>query len=179
MAVQIAQRSATESELIEKARAGEPEGIAGLYQRHATPIFRLALRLTASEVEAEDVVHDLFVALPEALRRYDERGSFASWLKRVAVRHTLMQMRRNRRRREVSLDAARTEPATERSETAAETWDLRNAIGRLPDPLRSVIVLKQMEGYSHKEIASLLGITPGASRVRFARAVKLLRERLR
>ena len=133
MAVPIARPSVPQRDLIERARAGAEDGIAGLYARHAAELYRLALRLTESEAEAEDVVHDVFVGLPEALRRYKERGSFESWLKRVTVRLTLMRMRTRRRRREVPLDTAPALPAAGNVSTAAETLDLHEAIARLPD----------------------------------------------
>src|SRR5688500_14931734 len=93
-------------ELVRSARAGESAGIGELYDRYAGPLFRTAYRLTGSAADAEDVVHDVFVGLPEALRRYEERGSFSAWLTRVTVRTTLMRARSGRRRRETSLDGA-------------------------------------------------------------------------
>jgi RNA polymerase sigma factor (sigma-70 family) len=75
-------------------------------------LFRLAYRLVGAREDAEDVVHDVFVGLPEALGRYEERGSFGGWLKRVTARVALMRLRSGKRRREVGLDSAagRTEP---------------------------------------------------------------------
>src|SRR5213593_5157435 len=96
--------SGSPASLIAEARAGGPEALAALYLEHGGALFRLAYRLVGAREDAEDVVHDVFVGLPEALRRYEERGSFAPWLKRVTARLALMRLRSRRRRREVALE---------------------------------------------------------------------------
>jgi RNA polymerase sigma-70 factor (ECF subfamily) len=169
-------------ELIRSARAGEAAGIGGLYERYATALYRTAYRLAGSTADAEDVVHDVFVGLPEALRRYEDRGNFAAWLARVTVRRTLMHARSDRRRREVNLDEVVPALAGKHPDDVAEAADLRRAVHvavlALPDGLREVFALRQLEGYSHEEIGALLGITAGASRVRLARALAALRHAL-
>src|SRR6267378_1202818 len=161
--------------LIAEARAGSPDALSALYLEHGVALFRLAYRLVGAREDAEDVVHDVFVGLPEALGRYEERGSFVAWLKRVTARVALMRLRSGKRRREVTLDdaAAQTEPGM-----ASERDGLEAAVNTLPDHLRAVLVLKEIEGYAHAEIAELLGISEGASRVRLTRALKRLRDEL-
>ena len=84
--------------LIERAKTGEPSAIADLYGRYATTLYQTAYRIIGSRSDAEDVVHDLFVGLPSALKRYEDHGQFAAWLKRVAVRLALVSLRSGRRR---------------------------------------------------------------------------------
>src|SRR5207244_13369596 len=120
---------------IDAARTGDPEALASLYRTHGAVLYRLAYRLTGTPQDAEDVVHDVFVGLPEALGRYEERGSFASWLKRVTAGVALMRLRARTRRREVRIEA--TLP------TAAPPLDsarvaLRAAVDALRDPLSEV-----------------------------------------
>src|ERR1700756_3947683 len=161
--------------LIEAVRAGDPEPLPALSREHGADLYRLAYRLTGTRQDAEDVVHDVFVGLPEALGGYEERGRFASWLKRVTARVVLMRLRTRTRRREVALDASL--PSADRP-TDVERGDLEAAIDALPSALRSVLVLKEVEGYSHAEVADVLGISEGASRLRLNRALKRLRNRL-
>src|SRR5437870_1199978 len=92
--------------LIEAVRAGNPEALAALYREHGAALYRLAYRLTGTREEAEDVVHDVFVGLPEALAHYEERGKLTSWLKRVTARVALIRLRARTRRREVPLELA-------------------------------------------------------------------------
>lgn len=167
----------TDAELAERVRAGNLEALGDLYARYATKIMSLATRFTGETADAEDVVHDVFLGLPEALRSYEERGSLESWLKRLTVRVALSSQRSGKRRREVPLDEAAETPqqinARGDSHGALDT-----AIRELPDSLRAVFVLREIEGYAHADIALLLGITPGASEVRLSRAMRLLRLRL-
>lgn len=135
-------------------------------------LFRLAYRLTGTRQNAEDVVHDVFAGLPEALRRYEDRGSLEGWLKRVTARVALMRLRTRKRRRETVLDDA-PEPAVNQSATLDQIA-LREAVAGLPDALRVVLVLKEIEGYSHAEIAGFLGISVVTSRVRLMRAMRRL-----
>jgi len=165
--------------LVGQVAAGDPDALAALYRLHGAALFRLARRLTASVEDAEDVLHDLFVGLPESMHKYDGRGSLIGWLKRVLVRLALMRLRAERRRREVPLHEEMSQGALGRATDDASRWDLERVVATLPDDLRAVLVLRQTEGYSHHEIAALLGITPGASRVRLSRAVKLLSAALR
>jgi len=159
--------------LIEAVRAGNPEALAAIYSEHGAALYRLAYRLTGTREEAEDVVHDVFVGLPEALAHYEERGKFTSWLKRVTARVALIRLRRRQRWREVSLDGADQQP---RPPVDANVIALEGAVNSLPDSLRVVIMLREVEGYSHSEVAELLGISVAASRVRAARALARLRK---
>ncbi len=163
------------ADILARAAAGDADGLTALYVQHGEMLFRLAYRLTGSVPDAEDVVHDLFVGLPELLRRYEERGQLAPWLRRVTVRLTLMRMRQERRRREIPLD--NTQPAVPSGRDGdPHAIDLHAAIDALPSSLRAVFVLKQLEGYSHDEIGELLGVSAGASRVRHLRALRQLRQ---
>lgn len=165
------------AEVIVRARAGGRSALAQLYDWYAADLLRLLSRLLASHADAEDVVHDLFVGLPEHLTRYQERGTFRSWLRVTAVGMARMAMRRDHRRAQVlTREATATPPA--RSNDPHAALDVERAVDALPDTLRMVFVLKQWEGYSHEEIARLLDISPGASRVRHSRALDLLRSSL-
>ena len=159
--------------LIEAVRSGNPEALAALYREHGAALYRLAYRLTGTPEEAEDVVHDVFVGLPEALAHYEERGKFTSWLKRVTARVALIRLRSRQRRREVSIDGADQQS---RPPVDADVIALEGAVNSLPDSLRVVIMLREVEGYSHSEVAALLGISVAASRVRAARALARLRK---
>lgn len=149
-----------------------PDALGELYNRHGRALFRLAYRLTGSREDAEDVVHDVFVGLPEALERYEERGRLEAWLKRITARVALTRLRSRRRRAEVRLEA---EAAAHGSGSRGDTLELQAAVDTLPMSLRSVLVLKEIEGYSHAEIGQMLGISAIASRVRLFRALARLR----
>ena len=164
----------SESEVVARARRGEPEALAALYHRYGKRVFGLAWRLTGSRADAEDVVQDLFVGLPEALKRYEDRGRLDAWLRAVVVRLVLMHKRSERRRREVALTPGDVRSAPPDGGILNRA-DLDGALRALPDTMRTVFVLKALEGYTHAEIGALLGIRAGTSEVRYHRAVRRLR----
>ncbi len=159
--------------LIDRARRGDTDALAELFRGHATVVHRVAFFLTASADDAEDVVQDVFVGLPEALRSLSDPAAFAGWLRRIAARTALMRMRSEKRRRQSTVNDADAVAAPARSD--ADRMSIETAISRLPAELREVFVLKEMEGYSHAEIAGMLGISTGNSEVRLFRARQRLR----
>ncbi|HEX7049222.1 MAG TPA: sigma-70 family RNA polymerase sigma factor [Longimicrobiales bacterium] len=168
-----ARNALDDAELVRRARAGSVDALAELYARHADAVYDAALRLLAAPADAEDVLQDVFVGLVDALEKYEERGAFGAWIRRVAVRRALMGLRRERRRVDAPTAVLKTPvPDPTRRITA------REAVAALPDSLRVVFVLKEVEGYSHAEIGAQLGITPRASALRLHRAWKVLRNRV-
>lgn len=164
----------SDAALAASVASGDPAAMGALYDRYASTLLAVAFRLLMSRPDAEDVVHDVFVGLPEALRRYEERGSLVSWLKRVTVRVALSRIRHEGARPIHELDDTLATP-TRDPHTAI---DIDTAVARLQPKLRAVLVLKEIEGYSHAEIAQMTGISEGASKVRFHRAVRALRTML-
>ena len=162
-------------DLIASIRAGDPEALASAYYTYAASLLALAHRLLGNRSDAQDLIQDFFVGLPEALAHYEERGQISAWLARALVRLALMRQRSTRRRRETNLVPAGPAPTTGPSDPASE---LDRALGELADDERAIVVLKAIEGYSHDEIAELFGIRASASAVRYHRALKRLRAHL-
>lgn len=156
---------------------GDRDALAELFVAHGDLVYRCALRLTRSRHDAEDVTQEVFVRLPAIVGGFTgTASSFPGWLRRVAVREALVHMRRGRRRREVEVDGVMSllAPAAH----PIERMSIDVALGRLSDEHRTVFLLKEVEGYSHAEIAGLLGITTANSEVRLHRARRALRELL-
>lgn len=164
--------------LVEDTHAGDAEALSSLYARYAGAVYRTALRLTGSSADAEDVLQDTFLALPESLDRYDGRGNLEGWVRRVATRTALLHLRRARRRREIPLDEQQPASRSRLEEDAINRTALEHATARLPERLRAVFVLYEVEGYAHAEIARLLAIRRGTSEVRLHRARGALRRLL-
>lgn len=164
----------SDAELVTLVTRGDVAALGVLYDRYAALLMAVAYRLLMSTPDAEDAVHDVFVGLPEALRRYEERGALAGWLKRVTVRVALSRLRRDEVRAAQSLDPSLGAPVRD----AVAAMDLEAAVAALPPSLRAVLVLKEIEGYSHAEIADMVGISVTASKVRLHRAMRALRRQL-
>jgi RNA polymerase sigma-70 factor (ECF subfamily) len=165
-------------EVVAAARDGRGDALAELYARYGRSLMALAYRLTGSRADAEDVLHDVFLGLPEALRRYDERGSLDAWLRRVTARVAITRLRKRSRSREVALADDLVAPVTTAADWLGDVAIVERAINTLPDSLRAVFVLREVEGYSHAEIAELLDISTNASEVRLHRATRALRRQL-
>jgi len=162
--------------LAARVQSGSLDALEELYRATSADLLRLATRLTREPAEAADAVHDVFVGLPAALSHYQERGQLNAWLRRVTAR-TVLQRARTRRRAEArdgryAADRPGTTAATDGAVTAED------ALARLPLSLRSVVVLKELEGMSHGEIATTLGISATASRLRLWRGLEKLRHLL-
>jgi RNA polymerase sigma-70 factor, ECF subfamily len=164
-----------DAQLLAGARHAAPDAIANLYRRYAGPLLRMLRVMTGSQEDAEDIVHDLFLGLPESLRAYEHRGQLYPWLRAVAVRIALMKMRVSRRREHFAGDEAEGRRVAAPATDPWSATDLEAAIARLPESLRVVFVLRQIEDRSHDETAALLGISAGAVRVRYVRAIRQLR----
>src|SRR6266480_7892321 len=106
MAIHPVSEHPQSADLVGGVRNGDPAALGLLYDAFGAGLFRLAFRLTGTREDAEDVVHDVFVGLPEALTRYEERGRLGAWLRRVTARVALMRQRKRQRRRETTLHGA-------------------------------------------------------------------------
>lgn len=165
-------------ERLDRVRLGDAGALGELFIEFGDLVYRAALRLTRSGADAEDVAQDVFVRLPEALGGFTGTAEqFAGWIRRVVVRQSLMHLRGGRRRREVSVEAVAELFAID--DEAAERLTIDAALARLSDEHRLVFLLKEVEGYEHREIAELLDISVANSEVRLHRARRQLREFLR
>jgi RNA polymerase sigma-70 factor (ECF subfamily) len=172
-----AAESPADPELVPKLRRGDTGALTAIYLSHGAELLALATRLLGSSADGEDVLHDLIVGLPEAMRSYDERGKLRAWLKQVVVRMCLMRLRSARRRNETELDSVALPPA--RATRVSDTADaIEIALRELSPAIRAVVVLRLVEGFSHREIAESLGISINASEARLSRGIAALRRRL-
>jgi RNA polymerase sigma-70 factor (ECF subfamily) len=163
---------------LDRVEAGDTSALGELFAEFGDLVYRAAYRLTGRGADAEDVAQEVFLRLPAALRGFTGGvGSFPGWIRRVAVRQALMQLRAHRRRGEVSVDAiaALVSPGDD----TLGRLSLEAALAHLTHEHRSVFLLKEVEGYDHAEIAELLGISVANSEVRLHRARRQLRELLR
>lgn len=165
---------ASDADVVAAARTGDMPALGILYGRYASALLATAYRLLYSREDAEDVVHDVFARLPEALRKFREPGNLPAWLKRVTVRVALSRQRADAARPSGALD----DQIAARSHDLHAAMSLRQAVAELNPALRAVLVLKEIEGFSHSEVADLLDISVGTSEVRLHRAMRALRTSL-
>jgi RNA polymerase sigma-70 factor, ECF subfamily len=165
-------------ERIARAEEGDRQALGELFVEFGEVVFRSAFRLAGSAADAEDITQDVFVRLPRALGGFaGTTGNFGGWLRRIAVRQALTHLRGRRRRREVTVEGVANLFAA--ADDTVYRLTIEAALARLSDEHRLVFMLKEVEGYDHREIAELLGISIANSEVRLHRARRELRELLR
>lgn len=169
-----------ERELIERARAGDPAAERELYEAHVDRVYRLAYRMAGRDDLARDFAQEAFIRAFDKLDGFRGDAAFSTWLHRVTVSVVLNGMRKvkRRREREAPLEAAASRGETPRRADPDLAEKLGRAIDGLDDKYRLVVVMHDIEGYTHEEIGDALGIAAGSSKARLSRARARLRESL-
>lgn len=164
-----------DDDLLNALRSGEACALGTVYEIFGGMVYRVAWRFTGCKADAEDVLQDVFIALPESVVRLETAAVFEAWLKRVAVRTSLMKLRAGSRRSRFEASLVSNAEADRSSADTLDRSELEQAIARLPDALRVVFVLREIEGFQHGEIATMLDISEHASQQRMHRARARLR----
>ena len=159
--------------VVARARAGDPDALETLYRAFESPVYTLARRICRTAEDAEDVLQETFFEVCRSIGRYREEGSLWGWVRSIAASKALMRLRRNKYR---DTDELHDEVVGTRREDNHLRMDLEAALERLPEISRAVVWLHDVEGYTHEEIAGMMGKTPSFSKSQLARAhVKLRR----
>lgn len=157
----------TEEQLVDGCKKAGPVAQRELYDRYSRRMFGVCLRYAASREEAEDLLQEAFLTVFEKISSYKGSGSLEGWIRRVVV-NTALQHFRKQKLTWVDVENAPDIPAGE--EVSLETKELLRMIQELPTGFRTVFNLYAIEGYSHAEIGSLLGISENTSKSQYSRA---------
>lgn len=171
-----------DSALVERTRSGDRAAFEQLYRRHRDRIYGLLWRLAGGDYAlAEDLLQEAFVRAWQKIDSFRGESRFGTWLHRLSANVALTDRRLRLRQvsREVALEGgAERIVSGEADVRAAEQMDLEHAIAGLPERARAVLVLFDIEGYSHAEISDMTGMAIGSSKAQLHRARKLVREDL-
>lgn len=165
-----------ETTLIVRAARGDQRAFEQLYRAHVDRVYGLCLRMTSNTASAEDCTQQVFIQAWNALPRFEKRSAFGTWLHRIAVNTVLGQRRVTVEVLPPPVSQAWDEPYV--LDTPVEVAEMEAAIARLPQGARDVLILAGIYGYSHGEVASMLGVAEGTCKAQLHRARQLLRERL-
>ncbi len=146
-----------------------------LYRAKTPRLYQIALRLCANDKhQAEELIQETWMIAIKKLADFQWRSELRTWLTGILI--NLSRQKRKKTEKEISINQSIQEEAEAISEsTFFTTYDLENAINKLPPGFRQVIILHAIEGYKHKEIASLLDISEGTSKSQLFHAKKALR----
>lgn len=173
-----------ESDLIRLAADGDDAAFGELVRLHQNEVYTVAVRMVSDRDLAYDVAQEAFVRAWRAIGRFRGDAKFSTWMHRITVNTALTHRERRNRLRTEALDAMYLEPESDgitperAGESAAARANLDAALAALALPLRGVVVLKDVYGWSHREIAEELEITVTAAKVRLHRGRKVLRTAL-
>jgi len=170
--------------LVLAARDGDRSAFDELVRRTYVDTYTLAMRLTAHEEDARDVVQETYLRAWNGLKNFRGDAQFTTWLYRITANTAYTTVKRRRRHRVDALDELPSDPVETRiesqpeesAEQAAMLDRLSVALDELPPKLRVLVVLKDVYGLSHEEIAAELGISVAAAKVRLHRGRKRLRD---
>lgn len=169
---------AREAADVAAAANGDTAAFERLYRAHEGRVYSLACRLAGSEA-ADELTQDVFVRAWQKLDTFRAEARFGSWLYRLAVNVIYGRLRKRSTRRKRFVDSELSLARARARRDAAEIrMDFDVAIEQLPDGAREVFVLHDVEGYKHREIAEMVGITAGTSKSQLHRARMILREHL-
>jgi RNA polymerase sigma-70 factor, ECF subfamily len=168
---------------IARAASGDRHAFEHVYRTHLNHVYSLCVRMTGDRTRAEELTQDVFVRAWEKMSTFRGESAFSTWLHRLTVNVVLNE------RRVEGRDRGRTVSSDEDDESVApasssaqplhaEKLDLERAIAKLPRGARRVFVLHDVEGFTHEEIGTMLGVTAGGCKAQLHRARLLLREAL-
>ncbi len=177
--------------LLDRIQAGDKAACAECIERYASGVYRLALRLTRDESEAEDVVQETFLQAFRAIDSFEGRAGLRTWLYRITYNTVMMRLRPARPTDSIDDHLQEGENITvpeqlfdwcclpeQDLQTAEVRAEIERAMAELPDTLRTVFVLRELEGLSTQACADTLGLSTDVVKQRLHRARLWLRERL-
>ena len=180
-----AERDALDADAMQRILAGDDSALSELYDRHAPFVLGVALKIVHDQNDAEDVVHDAFIAIVERADQFrPERGSLIAWLVTAVRNLALDRARRRTRRAQITDEELRHEPSEPVLDPEALSWlehrraAVIAALARVSDAQRRTLEVAFFEGLSYPEIAEREGVPLGTVKSRAARALAALRAAL-
>lgn len=164
----------TEHQLIEKCIQGERFAQHLLYQQYCKAMFTIAYRITDDFEAAGEVIQDAFLQVFRNIRDFEGRSTIGAWIKAIVVRTAVRKMER-KKVGFLEIPDNYYEKVVDWGSNSIDADYLENAIQSLPEGARVIFVLAEVEGFTHKEIAEMLGIAEGTSKSQLSYAKKLLR----
>ena len=168
----------TEKEIINKCIKNDRTAQSELFKRYKDTLYLVSLKYSRNTVEAEDNLHDAFMAIFDSIKKYNNKGSFEGWMKRITMFKAIDRYKQNKYVPVAVFEEKLTEEHTNLELAPLSIDELLACIHAFPDQYRMVFNLYQLDGHSHKEVAKLLDITEGTSKSNFFRAKQLLQKQI-
>ena len=166
--------------LVARVLAGDPQAERELYDAHVDRVYRLVYRMVGDQELAADYTQDTFIRTYERLAGFRGESALSTWITAIAISVVYNGQRKVRRLRQREVDLEHAEPVATTTRRADPDLKrkLHAAINALPEGYRTVFLMHDVEGYTHEEIGSALGIQDGTSKAQLSRARAKLRREL-
>ncbi|MGM0669714.1 MAG: RNA polymerase sigma factor [Gemmatimonadota bacterium] len=169
----------TEAQIIRQACEGNGTAVRALYERYSPRVYAVVRRIAGDDDLAQDYAQEAWIRAVRALPTFRGDSRFSTWLHRIAVNSALQALRKadTRKKREGPMPEAIPVNPEERDSLLGEL--LERAMDRLPEGMRQVLILHDVEGYTHEEIGETLGVSTGTSKSQLFKARAKMRDLLR
>ena len=171
--------SNTHAEIIESCKLGDRSAQFELYRLYAKAMYNVCLRMVKNETDAEDLLQNSFVDVFSKLHSFQYKSSVGAWMKRIVINNCINFLKSKRVKFEELEEGYKLKLTIAEKETLDSSYSvekINQAIYKLPEGYRVVFSLYLMEGYDHKEIGSILGVTEATSKSQLSRAKKRIKE---
>jgi len=169
----------TQEQLIKGCKKNDRTAQSELFTQYKDILYFISLKYSRNAAEAEDNLHDAFMVIFDSIKKFENRGSFEGWMKRITMFKAIDRYKKNKYVPVAILEE--TQVAEELIETNIQNVSLDtllHCIQELPDQYRLVFNLYQLDGYSHKEVARILNISEGTSKSNYHRAKQALQKKI-
>ena len=168
----------TESQLIRLAADGDARAIRTLYDRYAPRVYAVVRRIAGDDDLAQDYAQEAWIRAIRALPTFRGDARFSTWLHRIAVNAALQALRKAETRQKREAPVPEQVPVAPTHADSLLQKRLERALDGLPEGMRRVLILHDVEGYTHEEIGDVLGVTAGTSKSQLFKARAKMRDML-
>ncbi|MEG6611909.1 sigma-70 family RNA polymerase sigma factor [Pseudoclostridium thermosuccinogenes] len=182
-----------EKDLLKKARNGDIEAFEQLIEDYQKRVFNIALRMIGNYDDANELAQEVFIRIFKSIKDFKEESSLSTWIYRITTNVCLDEIRKRKNKNVVSLDEEvkleegdlqrQVEDTRPTPDVIAEKNEVRklvkDAIMSLPEEQRTVIILRDIQGFSYEEIAKIMKCPEGTVKSRINRSRQILRDRLK
>ena len=168
----------SEAELIAMASRGDARAVKAIYDRYSPRVYAVVRRIAGDEDLADDCAQEAWIRIFRAIGTFRGEARFSTWIHRIAVNAALQTVRGPQARRSRELPISEDLAVEPKAGDPLLRRRLERALDALPDGMRRVIILHDVEGYTHEEIGNVLGVTSGTSKSQLFKARAKMRELL-
>lgn len=177
--MKVIQLFKNEAQLIKRAVKGNRQAQQRVYELHSPKMLSVCRQYTKDLNDAEEVLLNGFLKVFTQLEKFESKGSFEGWIRKIMVRESISFLRAKNQLKFSDEDITKMEAVGEVENSQFNALYIQNMIDALPEGYKVVFVMYAVEGYTHAEIANMLKISEGTSKSQLFKARKLLQERLK